>query len=143
MRGLAELRRSLAALREDGEGSGRRPPLPGIDGIARLVEAARRDGLDVHYAPAGHPGVDAAAGLALYRIAQEALANAARHAPRARTTVTISPGAAAIRLDVVNEIDNLTCRVGICIDEHLRTNPLARRPGASGRTVTGSTTTST
>ena len=28
-------------------------------------------------------------GLAVYRIAQEALANAARHAPRARTTVSL------------------------------------------------------
>jgi signal transduction histidine kinase len=40
------------------------------------------------------PGV----GLAVYRVAQEALANAARHAPRARTTLRIERSEAHVSL---------------------------------------------
>jgi signal transduction histidine kinase len=88
-RSMRELRRTVALLRSDDE-SAVAPPLPSATDIAALVEEARAGGLAVELRERGDvahlaPGV----GIALYRIAQEALANAARHAPRARTVLEI------------------------------------------------------
>jgi signal transduction histidine kinase len=84
-RSMQELRRTVMLLRSDDE-AGVPAPVPAASEIAALVEHARAGGLAVELHTRGDlsripPGV----GLALYRIAQEALANAARHAPRART----------------------------------------------------------
>ena len=86
-RSMQELRRTLTLLRRDDE-SGVAPPLPTAAEIPELVDQARAGGLAVEFRTEGDlnripPGV----GLAVYRIAQEALANAARHAPRARTVL--------------------------------------------------------
>ena len=86
-RSMQELRRTLTLLRRDDE-SGVAPPLPTAAEIPELVDQARAGGLAVELRTNGDldripPGV----GLAVYRIAQEALANAARHAPRARTVL--------------------------------------------------------
>jgi signal transduction histidine kinase len=91
-RSMRELRRTVALLRSDDE-SAVRPPLPSVREIAALVDDARAGGLAVELRMRGDdseiaPGV----GVALYRIAQEALANAARHAPRARTVVGLDVG---------------------------------------------------
>ena len=80
-RSMHELRRTVALLRSDDESAGEVPA---------LVDHARAGGLDVDLEMRGDlsriaPGV----GVALYRIAQEALANAARHAPRARTDLRL------------------------------------------------------
>jgi signal transduction histidine kinase len=84
-RSMQELRRTVMLLRSDDE-AGVAAPVPTATEIPALVELARGGGLAVELQMRGDlsripPGV----GLALYRIAQEALANAARHAPRART----------------------------------------------------------
>jgi signal transduction histidine kinase len=89
-RSMRELRRTVALLRS-GDESGRAPPLPSASDIVALVEEARVGGLAVELRESGDlsrvgPGV----GVALYRIAQEALANAARHAPRARTVLELA-----------------------------------------------------
>lgn len=74
-----ELRTTLELLREQGAVGEARGPLPGIDGVPDLVEAARLAGarvaseVRVREAP---PAVGAAA----YRIVQEALTNVVRHA---------------------------------------------------------------
>jgi signal transduction histidine kinase len=91
-RSMRELRRTVAFLRSDEE-DGVAPPVPVADEIPALVDQARSGGVDVELRLQGdlarvEPGI----GLALYRIAQEALANAARHAPHARTTLTIEVG---------------------------------------------------
>jgi signal transduction histidine kinase len=83
-RSMRELRRTVTLLRSDEAGVG--TPVPTASEIPALVEHARAGGLAVELHTRGDlsripPGV----GHALYRIAQEALANAARHAPRART----------------------------------------------------------
>jgi signal transduction histidine kinase len=86
---MRELRRTVALLRSDGDDPVP-PPLPSASEIGALVEHARAGGLEVELRTDGElariaPGI----GVAIYRIAQEALANAARHAPRARTVLAL------------------------------------------------------
>jgi signal transduction histidine kinase len=86
-RSLAELRTIVGLLRADGESTV--SAVPGLGQLQQLVDGARAGGLAVERRIVGdHEGVDPLVGLALYRIAQEALLNAARHAPNARTVVT-------------------------------------------------------
>jgi signal transduction histidine kinase len=88
-RSLDELRRTLALLRSEDE-DGLRPPLPSVAEIGSLVEQARSGGLAVELRTSGDlAGVPSGVGVAVYRIAQEALANAAKHAPHARTVVSL------------------------------------------------------
>jgi signal transduction histidine kinase len=77
---LAEMRRLLGVLRQEDDETPRAPQ-PGLDDVPDLVATARRAGVPVTVAMPGADGVPAAVGLAAYRIVQEALANAARHAP--------------------------------------------------------------
>jgi signal transduction histidine kinase len=84
-RSMKELRRTVTVLRSEGEARAS-ARVPAASEIPALVDQARAGGLAVELRTRGDlsripPGV----GVALYRIAQEALANAARHAPRART----------------------------------------------------------
>jgi signal transduction histidine kinase len=86
-RSMRELRRTLALLRSDSEADVAAPVATASE-IPALVEQARARGLAVELHTRGDLSqIPPAVGLALYRIAQEALANAARHAPRARTTL--------------------------------------------------------
>jgi signal transduction histidine kinase len=87
-RSMRELRRTVALLRSDDEAVA--APVATASEIPALVNQARAGGLAVELHTRGElsripPGV----GLALYRIVQEALANAARHAPRARTMLEL------------------------------------------------------
>ena len=95
-RALTEMRLLLGVLREDAEDAGAlvgdRHPQPGLPQLAELIDAARE-------ATASHatrlivsgpvadfdPGVE----LAAYRIVQEALTNARRHAPGAAVDVEL------------------------------------------------------
>jgi signal transduction histidine kinase len=88
-RSMHELRRTVSLLRSDDEAAPA-ASVPTASEIPTLVDQARTGGLAVELHTRGDlsripPGV----GLALYRIAQEALANAARHAPRARTILGV------------------------------------------------------
>ncbi|MGW3986037.1 sensor histidine kinase [Streptomyces sp. NPDC004830] len=85
--GLAEMRRLIGILRDAGGGT-EPAAAPTLDGLGALVEAARTNGLDVHLDAA--PGaVPAPVELAAYRIVQESLTNALKHA---------GPGRVAVRL---------------------------------------------
>ncbi len=99
---MQELRRTVALLRTENEGdSGLDAPLPKLTQLGSLVDAARERGLDVEYHAEGRlETVDSAIGLTLHRIAQEALANAGRHAPHARTVVRTVVTDEAVTLDV-------------------------------------------
>jgi signal transduction histidine kinase len=89
---MQELRRTVALLRSDDE-SAVAPPLPSAGDIRALVDHARAGGLAVQLHTQGDLSrIGPSVGVALYRISQEALANAARHAPRARTVVGIDVG---------------------------------------------------
>jgi signal transduction histidine kinase len=86
-RSMQELRRTVTLLRRDDE-AGIAAPVPTASEIPALVDDARAGGLAVELQTRGDlTRIPPSVGLALYRIAQEALANAARHAPRARTVL--------------------------------------------------------
>jgi signal transduction histidine kinase len=88
-RSMRELRRTVALLRSDDDAAVT-SPLPSTGDIPALVDQARAGGLAVHLRTRGDLSAIAPnVGVALYRITQEALANAARHAPHARTVLAI------------------------------------------------------
>lgn len=99
---MADIRRTVGLLAGGSSGT---QPLPGIDDIAGLVERTRAAGLDVRYEQEGDLSmVGAADGLGLYRIAQESLANIAKHAPNAAAQVRLHTGTAGTRLTVRNSL---------------------------------------
>ncbi|MFC4855770.1 sensor histidine kinase [Actinophytocola glycyrrhizae] len=89
--GLTEMRRLLGVLREDTDGADLQPQ-PGLAQLVDLLDDARQSAgarLIVTGAPVPlDPGVE----LAAYRIVQEALTNARRHAPGAAVDVELRYG---------------------------------------------------
>ena len=95
---LAEVRTTVGILRED-DAADRSAPLPGASGLPALVEQFRAAGADVTLTVEGDvAGLPATTGLAVYRIAQEALTNAAKHAPGAPTEVRLRVWAGEVTL---------------------------------------------
>jgi signal transduction histidine kinase len=87
-RTLGEVRRLLASVRSDREhGEVEHTPQPGAGDVVALVEEFSRAGLPVRLAISGAPAADAALGLTVYRILQESLTNALRHAGGATEVV--------------------------------------------------------
>ena len=99
---LNDVRRLLGVLRS--EGPAERAPQPKLADVATLVEASRRAGIsvDLSMPTNGDVAVSHAVGLCAYRIVQEALANAGRHAPGAWVQVAIERDPEVLRLDIVN-----------------------------------------
>jgi signal transduction histidine kinase len=99
---LAEIRTTVGMLREDEGGGGPGgviAPLPGVDALPALVERFRSAGADVTLTVDGDVGgLPATTGLAVYRIAQEALTNAAKHAPGAPTALRLAVGTGSVTL---------------------------------------------
>ncbi len=98
---LTEMRRLLGVLREDTEAEvAELQPQPGLRQLNELLDTARDAAgtgarLILHGAPiALDPGVE----LAAYRIVQEALTNARRHAPGAAVDVELHYGEDGLRL---------------------------------------------
>jgi signal transduction histidine kinase len=86
---LAEMRGLLAAMRRDGD-EAELTPQPGLDGLDSLVDEIGRAGLPVRLHVDGEPlalprGID----LSAYRIVQEGLTNALKHAGASNAEVTI------------------------------------------------------
>ncbi|TDD71714.1 sensor histidine kinase [Jiangella aurantiaca] len=79
-------------------------PQPGLAQLGDLVDGARRSGVAVELTTAGVPvtEVSGAVGLSAYRIVQESLANAVRHASGTEVTVDVSYTAQAVELRVRN-----------------------------------------
>jgi signal transduction histidine kinase len=103
-RALTELRRLLDVMRDKDEPHELREPQPGIAQLGALVDSVRSTGLQVTLQVDGEPPPDSAAvGPSVYRIVQESLTNALKHAGDARVTVRVTCGAAAI--DVAVEDD--------------------------------------
>ncbi|MFC4585883.1 sensor histidine kinase [Sphaerisporangium corydalis] len=98
---LAEMRQVLGALRGD-DGRRETAPQPGLAQVADLAGNARAGGLAVSVRVEGPLDAPAAAGLSAYRIVQESLSNAMRHAPGSSVTVEITRTATELRLRVAN-----------------------------------------
>ncbi|SEG97801.1 Signal transduction histidine kinase [Nonomuraea solani] len=102
-RALTELRHLLGVLEATGESTpaGRTPTL---GRIADLVEQARLSGLPVVLTEHGEQRPQAVdVELAAYRVVQEALTNAMKHATGRRTTVTVHHHADHITIEVIND----------------------------------------
>ncbi len=100
---LVEMRRLLGVLR-----SSETPlvePQPVLDDLAGLVRDAREAGVDVTFDPLPGAHVPPAVGLAAFRIAQEALSNARRHAAGAPVRITLTLGPSALELYVHNTLN--------------------------------------
>ncbi|MEU4423785.1 histidine kinase [Actinoplanes sp. NPDC024001] len=98
---MAELRHLLGVLAPGPDDDLLRPQ-PGLDQLATLVENVRRAGQPVtlHGTPLSLPhGLD----LAAYRVVQEALTNALRHAPGAATEVAVTATGDELVISVEND----------------------------------------
>ncbi|MFE9658094.1 sensor histidine kinase [Micromonospora sp. NPDC006431] len=98
---LRELRRLLDVLRTDAEPTADLTPQPGLTGIEALVEQVREAGLPVTLRIDGTPGpMEEGVALTVYRIVQEALTNALKHAGRATALVqlTVADGVLAVEV---------------------------------------------
>ncbi|MET9772677.1 histidine kinase [Streptomyces sp. NPDC006367] len=97
--GLAEMRRLIGILRDADEETGP-AAAPTLDGLGALVDGARANGLDVTLESAPGEAVPAPVELAAYRIVQESLTNALKHA---------APG--PVRVALTRREDTLHVRV--------------------------------
>lgn len=87
---LQELRSALELLR--GDGAAPLAPAPRLADLGALADGVRAGGLDVVLEVPPVPPLPAAVELAAYRIVQEALTNATRHAAASRVVVRVSFG---------------------------------------------------
>ncbi len=98
---LTETRRLLGVLREDVGGEAERAPQPGLDQLAELVDTARDAGSSIRLILQGKVApLPAGIDLAAYRIVQEALTNARRHAPGADVDVEVTHGESVLLLRI-------------------------------------------
>jgi signal transduction histidine kinase len=97
---LSEMRRLLAVMRRDGD-SDELAPQPGLDRLDSLVSDIGRAGLPVEVHLDGEPfplprGID----LSAYRIVQEGLTNALKHAGAQHADVTVQYAPDEVRIEV-------------------------------------------
>jgi signal transduction histidine kinase len=99
---LVEMRRLVGILRDDRELA--LAPQPGLGQLDVLLEQVREAGLPVALAVEGEPRPLApAVDLSAYRIVQEALTNALKHAGPARASVAVRYRAADVELEVTDD----------------------------------------
>ncbi|MGW0204173.1 sensor histidine kinase, partial [Nonomuraea sp. NPDC003201] len=99
---IAELRQVLGVLR-DQDGRVDTAPQPGLDRLDELVSNARAAGLAVLVKRAGPLNrLTPAVGLSAYRIVQESLSNAMRHAPGSTVALDVAHRRGELRLRVAN-----------------------------------------
>jgi signal transduction histidine kinase len=89
---LEELRQVIGVLRDGSEGDAPEPPQPTLADVPALVEESRAAGMRVRCKLVVPEVVPAALGRTVYRIVQEGLTNARKHAPAAAVDVTITGG---------------------------------------------------
>ena len=101
--GLVELRRVLGVLRTGGQDT---TPQPGLADLDALLDSARSGGVSVAVTCSGNPvtlpeGVD----LSAYRIVQEALSNAMRHAPGSHVRLHVAYRPDSLELEIRNDAE--------------------------------------
>src|SRR5438105_8059610 len=98
---LEELRGVIGVLREDRSESVTQPPQPTLADLAALVEESRAAGMRVSARiEPGDAAPPAAVGRTAYRIAQEGLTNARKHAPGAAVTLTVRARDGDVQVEV-------------------------------------------
>ena len=117
---LEELRSILGVLRERGNDNAPLEPAPDLAAVETLIEQARSPGLEISFEVEGDqpPWVPDAVQLATYRILQESLTNARRHAPGAAAQVNLAYRPDRLRLAIENDIraaSNGSCPAGVGI----------------------------
>ena len=97
---LAEMRRLLGAMRRDDEDA-ELAPQPGLSGLHALVEDVGRAGLPAEVHIDGEPfPLPQAMDLSAYRIVQEGLTNALKHADASRADVTVRYSPDELQIEV-------------------------------------------
>jgi signal transduction histidine kinase len=88
---LDELRQAVGVLRGGEEDGAPLTPQPGLEDLVRLVDDSRAVGMAVELTRPSPdaPPVEPAVSRAAYRVVQESLTNAGKHAPGAPVTVTV------------------------------------------------------
>lgn len=102
---LDELRHVLTVLDRAGGDTTMRAPQPGVADIATLVSDANTAGQRVTVRGDWSGAVPDTVGYVLYRVVQEALSNARRHAPGSAVAVTAWSDADSARVRVANPVD--------------------------------------
>lgn len=97
---LTEMRRLLSAMRREGDEL-ELLPHPGLNDLGALVDGVRAAGLDVELEICGEPSsLPAGLDLSAYRVLQEGLTNALKHAHARHAYVKVCYGAGALQLEV-------------------------------------------
>jgi signal transduction histidine kinase len=110
---LAEMRRLLGAMRRDGDDV-ELAPHPGVDRLEALVEDVGRAGLPVRLHVDGNPfPLPRAIDLSAYRIVQEGLTNALKHAHASQAEVTFQYGSDELRIEVRDNGEGLSTSDGL------------------------------
>ncbi|GAB7037306.1 MULTISPECIES: sensor histidine kinase [Catenuloplanes] len=100
---LADMRRLLGVLRTSRPDDPQLTPQPTLADLPTLIATASRAGMPVTLETDEiEPAPPEPVSLAAYRIVQEAVANAGRHAPGAVVRVTVFPENGALRVTVAN-----------------------------------------
>jgi signal transduction histidine kinase len=98
---LNETRRLLGVLREDAGVESERVPQPGLAELGDLIDKAETTGTHVRFTREGKAApLPRSTDLAAYRIVQEALTNARRHAPGADVEVDVAYDKQCVHLRV-------------------------------------------
>ena len=101
--GLAEMRRLIGVLTDAGEVPSM-APMPGLAAIDLLLETVRAAGLPVEVVRTGVPrALPASADLAAYRVIQESLTNALKHAGPAHARVSMDFAADRLTIEVADD----------------------------------------
>nr|WSW42166.1 sensor histidine kinase [Streptomyces sp. NBC_01001] len=129
---LAEMRRMLLVLREDGRAPAEQDP-PRVSGLGRLDELVKRVAeagvpVDVRITGTAYalpPGID----LCAYRVVQEALTNVIKHAPAAHPTVHVHYAQDEVSVRVKDDGSGRTEARGVHVS--------AAAPGSAGQGLIG------
>jgi signal transduction histidine kinase len=97
---LEELRDVIGVLREGTEGESR-PPQPTLADLPALIEESRAAGMRIE-AELDLPEAGGSIGRTAYRVVQEGLTNARKHAPGVLVRVKVTTSAEALRIEIRN-----------------------------------------
>jgi signal transduction histidine kinase len=102
---IGELRGILGVLRTSDPAEAPRSPAPRVTDVEELIGRARNVGSDVRLAVRGQPPdqLSDAVSLAAYRIVQESLTNARRHAPASPVEISLTFDATRVSISVEND----------------------------------------